>query len=250
MKIVPDLVVLERFPGDELVAGIVLDQQDVDGCEQRWSVVFLPDGVGISSGSVDGTGRVNRKRVPSACGRCRSRCVRRGARRSSCTAPDRCRCRCTRPRPCSRWKITKTLSANSSAIPMPLSETVNSHSGRRRGSVPQSIDDARRVPSSRGTSPRCRSGSATASPAAWGRRRPSGSGLSGRSISAPDSSIAVARLSSAVSSAVSRSTSVWAALSRPTREKVSRSLISACIRLAPSTAKAMYSVPRSSSLSP
>ena len=28
---VADLVVLERFPGDELVAGIVLDQEDVDG---------------------------------------------------------------------------------------------------------------------------------------------------------------------------------------------------------------------------
>ena len=31
VKVVVDLVVLERFPGDELVAGIVLDQQDVDG---------------------------------------------------------------------------------------------------------------------------------------------------------------------------------------------------------------------------
>ena len=38
--------------------------------------------------------------------------------------------------------------------------------------------------------------------------------------------------------------------SRPTREKLSRSLISTCIRLAPSTAKPMYSIPRSSSLSP
>ena len=34
---------------------------------------------------------------------------------------------------------------------------------------------------------------------------------------------------------------------RPTREKASRSLISACMRLAPSTAKAMYCSPRSSS---
>jgi hypothetical protein len=31
VKVVVDLVVLERFPGDELVAWIVLDQQDVDG---------------------------------------------------------------------------------------------------------------------------------------------------------------------------------------------------------------------------
>ena len=31
VKVVVDLVVLERFPGDELVAGIVLDQEDVDG---------------------------------------------------------------------------------------------------------------------------------------------------------------------------------------------------------------------------
>ena len=30
VKVVVDLVVLERFPRDELVAGIVLDQQDVD----------------------------------------------------------------------------------------------------------------------------------------------------------------------------------------------------------------------------
>ena len=31
MKDVADLVVLECFPRDELVAGIVLDQQDLDG---------------------------------------------------------------------------------------------------------------------------------------------------------------------------------------------------------------------------
>ena len=86
--------------------------------------------------------------------------------------------------------------------------------------------------------------SSVGSPSTWG------SGRAGRTISAPDSSIEVARLLSAVSSAASRSTSVCVALSRPTREKVSRSLISTCIRLAPSTAKPMYSVPRSSSLSP
>ena len=64
---------------------------------------------------------------------------------------------------------------------------------------------------------------------------------------APVSSIVVARLFLAWASAASLDTSAGSRADRPTRLYWSRSLISACIRLAPSTANSMYWSARASS---
>ena len=66
---------------------------------------------------------------------------------------------------------------------------------------------------------------------------------------APVSSMAVVRLLTAASTHVPRSTATNRSGTRPTREKARRSLMSPCIRLAPSTANSMYWLPRSSSWS-
>ena len=76
----------------------------------------------------------------------------------------------------------------------------------------------------------------------------SGSGP-GRSMTAPVSSTAADRAVTAASSGWSSGTGTRTSVARPTREKVSRSLIRTCIRFAPSTANSMYFRPRSSSLS-
>lgn len=74
--------------------------------------------------------------------------------------------------------------------------------------------------------------------------------VSSRTTVVPDSSMTSARLASARSSERSRSTVLQLSWTRPTREKVSRSLMSTCMRLAPSTAKSMYCLPRASSSVP
>ena len=63
------------------------------------------------------------------------------------------------------------------------------------------------------------------------------------------SSMTADRALTAASSGSSSGTGPSTSLARPTREKVSRSLIRTCIRFAPSTAKSMYFRPRSSSWS-
>ena len=77
-----------------------------------------------------------------------------------------------------------------------------------------------------------------------------GGSPSGRSMTAPVSSITASSALIALSSGWLSGISVRTSWPRPTRENVSRSLISTCSRLAPSTAKSMYCRPRSSSWSP
>ena len=74
VQVVLDLVVLERFPGDQLVARIVLDQQHVDGsacgCHVRFpsrAAAGAEPAASITSSVVVVTiGRVKRNRVPAS----------------------------------------------------------------------------------------------------------------------------------------------------------------------------------------
>ena len=110
-------------------------------------------------------------------------------------------------RACRRWKITKTLSTKSSAIPIPLSDTLNTQSSSCSPAPgTQSI-------TTRGASSGLRN--FTALPMRFchnmvnnvGSPTTSGSGPV-LVTSVPDSSMALARLSSAASTVASRSTSV------------------------------------------
>ena len=62
---VVEFVVLERFPGDQLVTGVVLDEQDVDRATGIGHGAVPSSWAGWASGVAVATmGRVKRKRVP------------------------------------------------------------------------------------------------------------------------------------------------------------------------------------------
>ena len=152
----------------------------------------------------------------------------------ACTSPGRCRCP-GRPRWwCSRWKITKMRSAYSGSMPMPLSRTENAHG--RRPSLGRHVD--------RGGSLAAeleRVADQVLEDLRQQRRLAQDRGQRIVRDPAPASSIGRRRLRQGASpQASSRSTGRAASPSRPTRENASRSLISCCIRLAPSTANSMY----------
>src|SRR6202012_2429195 len=121
---VVNLVVFEGFPSDEDVSGIVFDEQDLDWATcrcHRWAPSVAPTGVWSRSAA---TGKVNQNREPLLWSvsipmvpPCNSTIFLHTA--SPIPVPVYA------SRPCRRWKITNTLSANSGAMPMPLSATLN-----------------------------------------------------------------------------------------------------------------------------
>ena len=139
------------------------------------------------------------------------------SRRSARRTPARCRCRCRRPR-------TRQQSPSRSRRHAHARRLVAAELDRVADQV---LEHERRA--------------ASRSPQTTGRR-PSTSTV------APVSSMAEReRLAALRRRARRRRRARAGASTRPTREKASRSLISSCMRLAPSTAKAMYCSPRSSS---
>ena len=141
-------------------------------------------------------------------------------------------------RGCRRWKMTKTCSAYSGSMPMPLSATER--------------------PIVAVASARCRDHAARWSPRNlrallmrfW--KSGSSSGGSPGTVGRSSTVIAAGLLDHGGSRLSSRRHHLvqvddGSRLMRPTRENASRSLIRSCIRLAPSTAKSMYWSARSSS---
>ena len=181
-----------------------------------------------------------------------------GEAEGRCRPPGRrCRARCgppwystilrhiARPMPvpaysslaCSRWKITKIRSAYSASMPMPLSRTRTRHSSPsslgadarpRGGAVAAELDRvADQVLEHGGEQRRLAAHASAAAPASTRRRA---SSIARREV------VERLRRSDRRRGRPARTRPVV----RPTREKASRSLISCCIRLAPSTAKSMY----------
>src|ERR1700722_591392 len=121
---VVNLVMFEGFPSDEDVSGIVFDKQDLDRATSRchrWAPSVAPTGVSSLSTAI---GKVNQNREPLLLAvsipmvpPCSSTIFLQTA--SPIPVPVYA------SRPCRRWKITNTFSANSGATPMPLSVTLN-----------------------------------------------------------------------------------------------------------------------------
>ncbi len=147
-------------------------------------------------------------------------------------------------RSCSRWKITKIRSAYSALIPMPLSATANSQE-EPSGTAVTLIRG--------GASPR----NLTALLSRFWKTAVMSGSCAETTGSGPAVTVApvcvswLSRFACAAASAAAQETGpVSPAADRPTLLNASRSLISTCIRVAPSTANSMYWSARSSSWPP
>ena len=142
---------------------------------------------------------------------------------------------------CRRWKIRKTRSAYCGSIPIPLSVTENTQNAPSRLAVMAMRGGCSPLNFSALLS---RFWKTTLRSVACARTTGSGAA----STTAPAWSIRSDRFAFAVASAASLDTGPSSCSNRPTRLNASRSLISTCIRVAPSTANSMYWSAFSSSL--